>query len=334
MSNQKYPLQIAAIRARDYPGGELKIERTLEAGQNYHKFIVSYPSDGLKIFALLTIPFSSVILASSLRPGSGSPLVIFNRGYVEPSEYAIDRQYMRYIDYLARAGFAVFKSDYRGIGESEGDIQSVLSSANAADVLNGLASLQRFCHFRRKEALPHSHGDGNPWIPEQVGDDSIKGISIPDFSRLAVWGHSMGGLITLQCLLANSSFKAASIWAGFIIPFADVLDRWQNSPLERQKARSSALIELFGDPNEHPEAWHDISPFYYLNELPCPVQLHHGLSDQIVPVSDSQRFQKELQKYDKDGGLHLYKNAGHNLNEEDILPAAMKHTILFLFQNI
>src|ERR1700686_4151184 len=59
-------LAIFAMRQRDYPGSDLVIERTLSPGLNYQQYIASYQSDGLKIFALLTVP-------NGAKPGSGWP---------------------------------------------------------------------------------------------------------------------------------------------------------------------------------------------------------------------------------------------------------------------
>src|SRR5215510_904383 len=47
------PLQIDALRARQYPGSDITIEATLDPGVNYSRYYVSYLSDGLKIYALM-----------------------------------------------------------------------------------------------------------------------------------------------------------------------------------------------------------------------------------------------------------------------------------------
>lgn len=304
-------LKVSDIKSRTYDGGELVVERQLEDGDGYTKWVVSYPSDGLKIYGLLMLPKGE-------SGGEGWPLVVFNRGYVDPVEYQIDRQYTRYMGYFAKAGFAVFKSDYRGIGESEGEIDSVVSSANATDVLNGIASLRQFRHSRSsRESMD----------PQLRGDD----INI-DWNKVVIWGHSMGGFITLQCLLANQIFKAAAIWAGFMIPFADIIERWQNSPLERQHQRAADVLKTYGHDFSDP-IWHEISPFYYLSDMPCKIQLHHGLKDEIIPVTDSQRIYDELLRVDRSGGLDIYNTEGHNLNGPE-MPEVMQNTIGFFKQEI
>ena len=39
-----------------YPGSEIVIERELRRGENYGRYYAYYLSEGLKIYALLTIP--------------------------------------------------------------------------------------------------------------------------------------------------------------------------------------------------------------------------------------------------------------------------------------
>ena len=69
------PLAITAMRAKTYPGSDLVIENTLSAGQGYNRYIVSYQSDGLKLFGLLTVP-------TSAKPAGGWPVILLNHGYI------------------------------------------------------------------------------------------------------------------------------------------------------------------------------------------------------------------------------------------------------------
>ncbi|MDO4264332.1 MAG: peptidase, partial [Deinococcus sp.] len=67
----RQPISIQALRARDYPGSALTVERELERGDNYSRQVVSYLSDGLKINALLTVP-------DGPPPEGGWPAIVFN----------------------------------------------------------------------------------------------------------------------------------------------------------------------------------------------------------------------------------------------------------------
>ena len=159
------PLAIAAMRARSYPGSALTLTQALPAGSNYRQSIATYLSDGLKINGLLTIP-------SGAAPTSGWPVIIFNHGFIPPAQYRTTERYVAYVDALARHGYIVFKSDYRGHGSSQGQPSSAYGTPDyTVDVLNALATLQQF--------------------PEA------------DPNRIGFWGHSMGGHITLRSLVIN-----------------------------------------------------------------------------------------------------------------------------------
>lgn len=294
---KSHPLQIQELRKKDYPGGQIKIEERLNDSTDYDAFILSYPSEGLKIHALLAIP-------KGTPPAGGWPLIVFNRGFVPKEEYKSDKQYKKYWQYLINAGFAIFKSDYRGIGNSEGEQAQSLTNANSSDVLNGLSSLQNSKDFN------------------------------VDFSRVGIWGHSMGAGVSLQCLLANNIFKAAAFWCGFFIPVDQMIKRWLESGDPNRVEQAEKLIQEFGDPEDNLEFYQSISPIYHLSELPCPVSVHHGKLDDKVPFEDSVNLEKELQKVGKSGGLFIYDKGGHNLNEPEVLPEAMQNTINFFKQTL
>ena len=100
-------MNILAMRQTPYPGSEIVIEETLEVGANYNRYIASYQSEGLKIYALVTIPYGAM-------PPTGWPAIVFNHGYIPPTQYRTTERYVAYVDWLARSGYIVFRIDYRG----------------------------------------------------------------------------------------------------------------------------------------------------------------------------------------------------------------------------
>ena len=96
-SAEPHPLQIEVMRQQSYPGSEIIFEQTLEPEETYNKYVVSYQSDGLKIYALMTVPIGPV-------PDTGWPVIVFNHGYVQPSEYSTTGNYVPYMDLLASSG--------------------------------------------------------------------------------------------------------------------------------------------------------------------------------------------------------------------------------------
>ncbi|NLF66957.1 MAG: alpha/beta fold hydrolase, partial [Chloroflexi bacterium] len=165
-----HPLSIEVMRQQEYPGSELVFEQTLPAGNGYSQYIVSYLSEGNKIYALLTIPFGE-------KPASGWPVIIFNHGFIPPEIYRTTERYEAYVAAFASAGYMVLRSDYRGHGNSEGEATGGYGSpAYTVDVLNGMASVLR-------------HPDADP-------------------NRVGMWGHSMGGHVTLRAMVVSDQIKA------------------------------------------------------------------------------------------------------------------------------
>src|SRR6266511_2856970 len=137
-ASNSHPLQIDALRAREYPGSDIVIERVLDPGVNYSRYYVAYLSEGLKIYALMTVP-------NGEKPSTGWPVIIFNHGFIPPDQYRTMERYVAYVDWLARAGYIVFRSDYRGHGDSEGEASGAYGSTGyVIDVLNATASMARY----------------------------------------------------------------------------------------------------------------------------------------------------------------------------------------------
>jgi dipeptidyl aminopeptidase/acylaminoacyl peptidase len=294
-----HPMSIQALRQGDYPGSQIVIEETLERGANYSRYYASYLSDGLKIYALLTVPDGDA-------PPGGFPGIVFNHGYIPPGEYRTTERYIAYVDWLARSGYIVFRIDYRGHDRSEGVASGAYGSPGyTVDVLNAVASLKQF---------------------PQVNPD-----------RIGMWGHSMGGYLTLRSMVVSPDIKAGVIWAGVVASYPDLLTRWRRaggiapttSPGGTRGWRAS-WAELYGSPDENPEFWRSVSSNSYLADISGPLQLHHGTADESVPLEFSQILYNELQEAGKEVELYTYEGDNHNISNS--FSAAMTRTIQFFDQ--
>jgi len=289
------PLEINAMRAREYPGSDIVIEQTLDPGVNYNRYYVSYQSEGLKIYALMTVP-------NGEKPATGWPVIIFNHGFIPPAVYVSTERYIAYVDLIARSGYIVFRSDYRGHGNSEGQAGGAYSRPDyTVDVLNAVASMKRY-------------PDADP-------------------NRMGMWGHSMGGYITLRSMVISDDIKAGVIWAGVVASYPDLLTRWRRgsgasvTPTPSARSWRYALQQQYGSPEENPGFWNSISANSYLADLSGPIQLHHGTLDADVPLEFSEILY--FQMLDANQYVELYKYEGDNHNISNYFSTAMQRTIEF-----
>ncbi len=285
-------LTIDYLLNRNYTPSKVKIERFLGDRQGYKEYIASYLSDGLKIYALLTVPKTG---------GSDGkyPAIVFNHGYIPPSEYRTTERYEKFVDALSKAGYIVFKIDYRGHGESEGEPEGgYTSNAYVIDSINAIEALKNF---------------------EKV-----------DPSRIGIFGHSMGGWITSRVLVVKGEeVKAAVIWAGVLGSYKDLFEVWlteDNPSIPAWRRGLGEELEARFEPRESP-FWEKASITGYIQRIKAPIQLHHAKTDKHVPFELSKRFYELLKKEGKEVELYSYEYDDHNLSRN--FPLAMRRTIEF-----
>ena len=287
LTNEPNLLSIEYMRGQEYPGSDIIVEQTLPDGSNYSRYIVSYLSDGLKIYALLTVPLGQ-------KPAEGFPVIIFNHGYIAPEQYRTTERYIAYTDAFSRNGYIVFKSDYRGHGNSEGTPDyPEYSPSYTIDILNAIASIKKY-----------------------------SGV---DVNKIGMWGHSMGGTIVLRSLVVSKDIKAVDIWAGVVGTYQDLAEnhhgRYANrphpSPLPGEPTRRpngrTLLAQQYGDITTNPKFWASIDPMTYIKDITAPVLIQHGTLDEEVPYVLSQKLDLALKNAGKNVRFYSYEGDDHNL---------------------
>ncbi|MCJ7826351.1 alpha/beta fold hydrolase [Patescibacteria group bacterium] len=294
-----HPLSIETMRKELFPGSDIVIEETLADAGNYHQYIASYQSEGLKIFGLLTVPITD-------PPAGGFPVIIFNHGYIAPNTYVTTERYVAYVDAFARNGYIVFKPDYRGHGNSDGKPEGAYySPAYATDVLNALSS--------------------------------IKKLQVADPNRIGMWGHSMGGNIVLRDIVVDTKdIKAAVIWGGVVGSYDDLLNNWhkratyQPGPQElalRNNYRKN-LTDQYGTPDTNPSFWKAVDPLSYISDITTPIQLHTGENDEEVPPEFSASLYEKLIIAGKTAEYYIYPEGDHNISSPNF-ETAMDRSVAF-----
>ncbi len=163
-------LFIADLARREYGGGELEIVDTLEVTDEFTRYLITYPSEGLTIYGFMNVP----------NLGSRFPVVIALHGYIDPAQYNTLDYTTRYADALARAGYFVIHPNMRGFPPSDqGD--SAFRVGLAVDILNLIA------------------------IIRQQSQDPTRYLRRADADDINLWGHSMGGGVVLRVITVNNS---------------------------------------------------------------------------------------------------------------------------------
>lgn len=258
-------ITIAALRARSYGAGELRIERKMAETAAFTRSLISFDSDGLTQYGFINVP-----------KGAGPfPVVLVLHGYVSPSRYSTPLGYTtRYADALARAGFLVVHPDYRAHGRSEGSesADNLFRSGYAIDVLNLIEHVKR---------MPNA-----------------------DPTRIGLFGHSMGGGISLRVLTISKDVKASVLYGSMNA------DEVKNGDQIRDVFRRVKRIPEDDVPRERLA---EISPASYLADISAAVSIQHGELDTQVPLQWSRDLNAELTRLGKSVELHTYPRQGHSL---------------------
>lgn len=300
-------LTIAYLRNLEISGSEITFVQQLADRSNYHQYLVSYISEGNKIYGLLTIPFED-------PPEGGYKAIVFNHGYIPPTVYQTTERYVAYVDYLARNGFVVFKIDYRGHGKSEGEPSgSYFSPGYTIDSIAAFKSLQT--------------------------------MDMIDPQGIGMWGHSMAGNLVLRAMLIEPEIKAGVIWAGAVYSYDDFRNYGINDNTYRPPATPEtgdgtnsqrgrqAIFETYGPPNTQVEYWKAVSLTENIEFLNSPLQIHHAEDDPVVNIGYSYGLAAALQENGKEYEFYTYEGGGHNLTSP-YFEQAMQRTVEFFRNNL
>ena len=247
------PYTIAGLRKHNFENGPITIIETLLETDNFTRYAIEYPSDGITITGILQIPTVG-------EPPY--PVIVMNHGFFSRYIYHSGDGADRAAEFLNRRGYLTVSSDYRTWGNSD-TAESLFYSGLAIDVINLMNAL--------------------PSIPEA------------DTERIGMWGHSMGGGVTLKVLTIDSRVKAAVIYSSVSADFADIIERWGpgcvgdvlegeatfgcNSsdvlPLDLPPDLTASYFNVIADP----VMLEAVSPLYHFDNVTAPVQIVYGTED-------------------------------------------------------
>jgi dienelactone hydrolase len=265
-------LTIAALAVRSYGGGEVQNAEVMAVNGYFTRTLITYPSDSLKIYGFMDVP---------RRGQPPYPVIIAIHGYIDPGIYQTLDYTTHYADALARAGFLVLHPNLRDYPPSDSG-ENLFRVGMAEDILNLIAI-----------------------VKETGGKPGALQLANPN--AIGMWGHSMGGGITLRVITVSSDVRAAVLYGAMS---GDEQQNWE--AINRWSSGQRGLAELKVPVSELT----GISPINFLDRITAAVSINHGQSDPLVPLKWSLDLCDRLKALGKSVECYTYKNEPHTFSGE------------------
>ncbi len=264
-------LSIDELAARYYGRGAVTIVSTMGTYPEFTRYLISYPSDDLTIYGFMNVPV-----------GEGPfPVIIALHGYINPAIYGTLDYTTRYADDLARAGFLVLHPNLRGYYPSSSG-PNLFRVGMALDVLH-LVGL-----VRQTGGLPGA-------------------LAAADPDAIGLWGHSMGGGISLRTITVSADVRAAVLYAAMS---GD--ETWNYTKIQEWSGGTRGWEEL----RAPEDVIRRVSPIEHLERIQAAVSIHHGTADDQVPLEWSADLCQRLNALGKSVECFAYEGQPHTFTGE------------------
>ncbi len=191
--------------------------------------------------------------------------------------------------------------------------QSIVDKGYIYFVLDNRGSANRGVDFEQ----PIYRAMGGVEVRDQkTGAEFLKGLDFVDPEKIAIYGWSYGGYMTLKQLEADPGLYAAGI---------------SGAPVTRWELYDTHYTERYmGDPREVPEAYERASAIPEATKISDPLLLIHGMADDNVVFENSSELISVLQESNTPFEMMLYPGYTHRVSGEKIGPHVWNSIMRFL----
>ena len=154
---------------------------------------------------------------------------------------------------------------------------------------------------------------------QKAGAEFLKTLDYVDGDKIALYGWSYGGYMTLKQLQADPGLYAAGI---------------SGAPVTKWELYDTHYTERYmGDPREVPEAYEAASAIPDATKISDPLLLIHGMADDNVVFENSSELISVLQENNVSFEMMLYPGYTHRVSGEQISPHLWNTMFRFLEAN-
>lgn len=280
-------MSLPALMREQFTPGRIRQVAVESRTSAYTRSRVTYDAGDLTISGVL------------LRPTGEGPFpgIVLNHGYIEPSAYRPGQGLAREQDRLARAGFVVLHTDYRGHATSDEPVDDFDRESRLGytrDAIHAVLALER-----------------EPYV---------------DPDRMAMLGRSMGGGVTLNALVTYPDLvEAAVVYASVSSLLAENVEHFTR---RSRPAEAADIYAEYGTPAENPEFWAGLSARTYFDRISDPLLMHHGRVDGTCPYRWATATQRALVAAGAESELLTYDGEDHTFYAR--WTESMDRTISFL----
>jgi len=154
---------------------------------------------------------------------------------------------------------------------------------------------------------------------QKTGAEYLKTLNYVDADKIAIYGWSYGGYMTLKQLQADPGLYAAGI---------------SGAPVTRWGLYDTHYTERYmGDPREVPEAYETASAIPDATRISDPLLLIHGMADDNVVFENATEIISVMQENNVPFEMMLYPGYTHRVSGEQISPHMWNSIFRFLEAN-
>lgn len=126
-----------------------------------------------------------------------------------------------------------------------------------------------------------------------------------------MYGHSMGGDVTLQILETSPRVTAATLWAPAVALLPEQVIHFMNKnrPTPGQAEKFKTQYETFI--KQYPTS--QISSLENISRVKVPLNIHHATADESVPFSWGTYLHEKLKEAGKTVTFYSYQGDNHDI---------------------